>query len=86
MKCVHESFDALVAVNRLEDSGRFMADISIVCRDCGVSMVFLGLPRGVDLNGAATSPFGTELRAAVHPRGEAIPELDLGFYQRSPTA
>jgi len=69
-------------VNRLEDTGRFMADITIKCNQCGVSMVFLGVPRGLDCNGVATNTFGTELRAAIHPQGEAVPELPLDFYQR----
>ncbi len=69
-QCLHRKFDANVHIARLEDCGRFAADIKIVCRECGVSMVFLGLPRGLDMNGAATNTDGTELRAAIHPKGE----------------
>ncbi len=82
MSCKHEGFACSVAVNRLEDSGRFTADVTIECDQCGVQMVFLGLPRGVDIDGAATDLFGTEARLAIHPRGETVPELDLGFQQR----
>lgn len=80
--CEHEEFDASVHVNRLEDTGRFMADIEICCKNCGVPMVFLGAPRGLDMNGLATDTDGIELRAAIHPEGETVPELALGFQQR----
>ena len=83
-KCKHEEFDAAVVVNRLEDSGRFMADVKIKCVQCGVPMVFLGLPRGFDMNSAATDLHGTELRAAIHPFGETVPELALGYQVRGP--
>ena len=80
--CKHEGFACNVEINRLEDTGRFMADLKIECDQCGVEMVFLGLPRGIDMNGAATNTFGTEARLAIHPRGETVPEMALGFQQR----
>lgn len=64
-QCKHENFDAHVRVNRLTDSGRFSADIGIKCRECGVPFRFLGLPAGLDLNGAAVSADGTEARLAI---------------------
>lgn len=82
MKCRHENFEADVAVNRLEDTGRFIADVRIKCAQCGTPMVFLGLPRGVDMGSPATDTNGTELRAPIHPLGETVPELSLGFQQR----
>jgi hypothetical protein len=63
--CRHEKFLANVVVNRLEDSGRFNADITIKCEQCGVPFRFLGLPAGVDLDGAAVSADGTEMRVAI---------------------
>lgn len=74
--CTHLNFEADVAVTRLEDSGRFSAGVRIKCADCGVAMRFLGLPMGLDLNGAAVSADGTEARLAIHPYGEAVPGLD----------
>ncbi len=65
MKCQHENFDASVKVNRLQDVGRFAADITIKCADCGEPFRFLGLPCGIDLNGAAVSADGTEARLAI---------------------
>lgn len=78
MKCKHENFRANVAVNRLEDSGRFMADVKIECAQCGLPMRFIGLPGGLDLNGAAVSIDATEGRFAIAPKGEVIPPMDLG--------
>lgn len=63
--CKHENFAARVNVNRLEDSGRFSADVTIQCIQCGEPFRFLGLPTGLDLNGAAVSADGTEARLAI---------------------
>lgn len=68
--CSHQNFFAAVTVNRLEDSGRFQADVRIGCVDCGTPFRFVGLPCGVDLNGAAVSVDGTEGRFAITPKGE----------------
>lgn len=74
--CKHTNFDANVDVNRLEDVQRFSADVRISCVDCGVPMRFIGLPAGVDLNGASVSIDGTEGRFAIAPKGEVISELE----------
>jgi hypothetical protein len=65
MTCKHEQFSAQVDVNRLEDSGRFCADVRIQCVQCGTPFRFLGLPAGTDLNGASVSVDGTEARLAI---------------------
>lgn len=65
MNCKHELFKANVDVNRLSDSGRFQADIRINCEQCGEAFRFLGLPAGLDLNGASVSVDGTEARLAI---------------------
>jgi hypothetical protein len=74
--CEHKDFEASVDVHRLVDSGRFSADVRITCKECGVPMRFIGLPAGVDLNGAATSVDGTEARLAIAPKGEVLTILD----------
>lgn len=63
--CKHENFQAKVKVNRLTDSGRFSADVTINCIECGEPFRFLGLPCGTDLNGATVSVDGTEARLAI---------------------
>ncbi len=75
-KCEHNNFIADVQVDRIEDVGRFNADVRIHCKDCGVPFRFIGLPYGVDLNGATVSVDGTEARLAVAPKGEVITAFD----------
>jgi hypothetical protein len=65
--CPHLNFAAKVSVGRMEESGRFMADITIHCADCNEPFHFKGLPCGLDLEGAAVSPDGLEARIAIAP-------------------
>lgn len=74
--CEHESFSAHVEVNRLQDIGRYAADVRIGCAQCGVAMVFLGVPRGLDLDGTSVSFDGTELRLGIAPQGESSPPIN----------
>lgn len=76
--CKHPEFETAVSVARLEDSGRFMADVSVRCVACQMPFRFIGLPAGLDLNGAAVSADGTEARLAIAPRGEVLTVLDEG--------
>lgn len=69
MTCKHMNFSAYVAVARLEDSGQFAAEIKIKCLDCDLPFQFLGLPPGVNLNGATVSIDGLEARIAISPMG-----------------
>lgn len=77
-KCQHTNFQSFVTVNRLEDTGRFSADVTIKCVDCETPFRFIGLPIGLDLNGASVSVDGTEARLAIAPEGEVITALDEG--------
>ena len=70
MSCKHESFDASVRVARIEDKGRFMAEVRINCRDCGTPMQFMGLEPGFNYNGANVSLDGLEANIGIHPRGQ----------------
>lgn len=65
LACKHEDFAAEVDVQRLEDVGRFAADVRIKCAQCGEPFRFLGLPCGIDLNGASVDPTGTEAHLAI---------------------
>lgn len=67
--CPHMNFRAKVDVIRLADSGGYMADITINCEDCGIAMQFLGLPPGLDTQGATVSLDGKEARIAISPEG-----------------
>src|SRR5439155_15831666 len=69
--CEHKDFEANVVVNRLEDIGRFAADVTIRCKECSLPFQFVGLPVGLNLDGATVSLDATEARLAIVPRGEA---------------
>jgi len=74
--CKHENFVAAVDVSRLEDVGRFVADVRIKCAQCDVPMRFLGLPLGVDLNSACVSYEGTVAQLGIAPLGETVPPIN----------
>ena len=72
--CAHMNFEAQVNVGRLMDGDSgpvtgYMADIHVKCAECGLPFQFLGLPMGVDTNGARVSVDGLEARIALSPQG-----------------
>jgi hypothetical protein len=78
--CKHtKAHKAIVRIDYLEDSGRFMADVKIECADCGRPFQFLGLPLGLDLNGAAMDVEGQTARLAIAPVGTVPQPLDGAF-------
>ncbi|WP_236209929.1 hypothetical protein [Pseudomonas tohonis] len=70
MACKHENFSAAVGVARIEDTGRFLAEIRVTCQDCGVPMQFMGLQPGLNYDGATVSLDGLEARIGIHPQGQ----------------
>lgn len=68
-ECEHKEFEARVEVNRLEDVKRFVADVSIICRDCRTPFRFVGLPVGISIGGASVSIDATEARLTIAPGG-----------------
>lgn len=78
--CEHNNFLADVDVNRLENKHgeihRYQADVRIKCTECGLPFRFIGLPAGMDLNGAAVSIDGQEARLAIAPKGEVLTPLE----------
>lgn len=88
VKCDHPDFHANVTVNRLQDTGRFQADVKIQCAQCGIPMRFIGLPAGLDIDGAATSADATEARLSIAPKGDVVAATDgapMGFSVRKPS-
>lgn len=67
--CKHMNFKALVKVARLEDVGKFMAEVTVQCADCDLPFQFLGLEPGLKLNGATVSLDGLEANLAIAPQG-----------------
>ena len=74
--CSHMNFKANVNVARLEDSGRFMAEVRVTCSDCGLPFQFNGLAAGLDMNGAAVSIDGLEANLSISPQGSTPSPLD----------
>ena len=79
-QCEHHNFAASVAVGRLTNRdgvvSNFTAEVTVHCADCGRKMQFLGLPAGVDTQGATVSVDGLEARLALSPQGEVLSPLD----------
>ena len=78
--CKHEEFSAKVAVQRLEDTRQFVAEVQIECSRCKLPFHFLGLQPGLDLGGAMVSIDGLEARLAIAPKGSVPnPIHRMGF-------
>ena len=74
-----------IKVNRLEDIGKFTADVTVHCFDCKIPFQFLGLFPGVDFNGARVSIDGHEAHLAIAPDGTQTTALELmgiGLYKQ----
>lgn len=69
--CRHMNFDAKVGIARLENVGRFVAEIRIRCTDCDTPFQFRGLEAGCDTDGARVSIDGLEANIAIVPEGAA---------------
>ena len=74
--CEHHNFVANVSINRLEDTKQFMADVTVRCSDCDKPFQFLGLPPGLNLQGATTDLEALEARLAICPKGQLPSPLD----------
>lgn len=79
--CKHMAFGASCKVARLEDSGRFMLEVRVICSDCKLPFQFKGLPAGLNLNGATVSVDGLEANLAICPQGAEMSPLDVIGYQ-----
>lgn len=69
MTCVHMNFDATVKVGRIEDVGRFVAEIRIHCVECGKPFAFMGMQPGFNYEGPTVSLDGLEANLPIHPEG-----------------
>ena len=69
-ECTHEDFHARVAVGRILDVGKFVADVTIKCADCGEPFRFVGVPAGISYDHPMISIDGLELHAPIEPEIE----------------
>jgi hypothetical protein len=89
-RCRHEAFACEVNIARItNETGdlveRYQANVTVTCEECNTKFRFIGLPAGLDLNGAAVSVDGTEGRFTIAPKGEVLSELEgtpVGFSVR----
>lgn len=69
--CQHaDEFGVTVTVTRMEDTGRFTADIKVRCASCGEPFRFLGVPPGIRWDRPTCSIDGLELHVPIEPEGE----------------
>lgn len=71
--CQHREFDCVANVIRMEDSGKFMLEITVTCSECLTRFRFNGLKPGLDLNGIACSMDLTEARLSISPGAKIVP-------------
>jgi hypothetical protein len=70
----------------IEDTQRFMADIRIVCADCGMPFRFIGLPDNIinTTTPQTSMPFHDEARLPIEPMDMDGPvRPDLLVYMKS---
>lgn len=75
-KCKHLNFSAGVTIERIGDTGKYLSELAIHCAECGMPMVFQGLPAGLVRDGAATSVDGQIARLHILPADECMSTLD----------
>lgn len=81
--CPHETFAAVVEVNRLTDGdggpvNAFAADITVQCVDCAEPFRWIGLPAGLSGAHPTSSVEETVLHAPLRP-ASSDPDFGLGI-------
>jgi hypothetical protein len=82
--CPHLDFNASVAVSRVGERGdgsdNFIAEVVVICRDCGDPFQFVA-PRGASWDGPKASADGQTLYAPMRPSGDFIEQYrePIGF-------
>lgn len=65
--CAHPTFEAHVCVNRVEDIGKFVAEIQVRCAVCQIRFRFVGPDMGLDYRQPMVGVSRLELRAPIEP-------------------
>lgn len=79
MACAHMNFSAMVKVARLEDTGRFYADVTVACAECALPFHFITPDYGLRNDRPAASPDATELRCPIGPGPAELPASPMRF-------
>lgn len=70
MSCKHMNFDAQVEVHRIEDIGRFVAEIRIKCTECRSPFQFVGVAPGFNYDAPTVSLDGLNGSFPICPQGK----------------
>lgn len=70
MTCKHLIFSAEVKVARIEDTGRFLAEVRIACKDCDTPFQFAGMQTGFNYNHPTVSLDGLHANLPIFANGQ----------------
>lgn len=65
--CTHPNVDAHLNFVRLEDLGRYIAELQLRCTECRVRFRWVGFDIGMSTKEPMTNGDGFELRAPIEP-------------------
>lgn len=68
-QCKHLNFHATVRVARIEDIGRFVAEVRIHCIECKAPFQFLGVQPGFNYESPTVSLDGLDGNFPICPQG-----------------
>lgn len=71
--CSHLQFEARVNVQRFEDTGTFLAEVTVWCADCKLPFSFVGLPNAISTSRACVNVDATEIALPIEPGPKPIP-------------
>lgn len=71
--CRHAEFGGHIAVIRLVDTGHFLCEVTVQCKECDVPFSFLGPPLGLLSGAPSVSVDRTKLCIPIEPGPTALP-------------
>lgn len=71
--CSHADFEANVGVHRLQDTGTFVAEVSVRCAQCKLPFSFTGLPLAISTSRACINIDATVVTMPIEPGPKPIP-------------
>lgn len=78
-QCMHEQFHVHANIIRLEDAGKYIAEIRVKCEQCDEPFRFLGVPAGLLNERPSCNVDGLELHAPIEPQGTPILHTKLRY-------
>ncbi|MFZ6774704.1 hypothetical protein ACO0LB_18540 [Undibacterium sp. SXout7W] len=70
MSCKHLNFSASVRVARVEDVGRYIAEVRVKCIECDMPFQFQGMSPGMSSVKPTVSLDGLEANLPIYPEGQ----------------